>query len=374
MSGSNVVPLLSARDLHSGACALCHSLGTLPPGTQPSGCLLPPLGIIIDSSTPSPAVPPLGPHATKLAHSPAWRAAADAALEFAAQCAAYLATTSSSPGGAHLSSSRLRGLADENLLAHWTLGHAPLPEYRRAYDTICVVPQFMGSTMLLRHVREASTGAFRDRLAQIKVCGFMHSARGMGRRSELAIGPYCHASIFRKPRPKASRLPRSDEANGRSLVLSAKTCFSVHLQRSPRPSLEAAIEAAVRKAYPCEGGKCGRYRRFGFSCMRGGEGSYFQICRHWRTQRDLLHPTGKSRSIVLPPCTPLPLPITCHAGSRPPEVVAHKVRVCYHALEKWKKPFYTLALGLIAELEPDRSAVAAKLSEVIHHHCRTTCT
>lgn len=46
---------------------------------------------------------------------------------------------------------------DETVREHWTRAYAPLPEYQRAADQICVEPEWMASTMLLRHLREATT-------------------------------------------------------------------------------------------------------------------------------------------------------------------------------------------------------------------------
>ena len=45
-------------------------------------------------------------------------------------------------------------LNDEDILRHWSRPHKPLPEFRHAADTICVEREFMGSTLLLRHLQE----------------------------------------------------------------------------------------------------------------------------------------------------------------------------------------------------------------------------
>jgi hypothetical protein len=44
----------------------------------------------------------------------------------------------------------------------------------------------------------------------------------------------------------------------------------------------------------------------------------------------------------------------------------------YNSLESWKKPFFTHALRILADLQPDRAAVVAKLSEICDRatHCR----
>ena len=59
---------------------------------------------------------------------------------------------------------------DIQVVEHWSRDWAPLKDYMKAKEIICILPEWQASTMLLRQIRDAQR-LFKDDLDRIKKAG-----------------------------------------------------------------------------------------------------------------------------------------------------------------------------------------------------------